>query len=1484
MKNTKSFKKIWLFLTAACVLIVIASLVLAFVLRNKATSDQNLTRSGALYWNVDRADFQSGIKRTPNGNGNYVVTFSSQGESQRIEVSSEVYANGIDMHEIVSLVFDENGVAVDYLTVPECTGGFFVSGFYVEQIDGDTVVCNSSAIYKGYRKSFEVTEDTQVYYAGGSGVLVGIPTQISVSDEIIAVMDTLGNITHVYVKPLEELPNLYWNVTRMFDSATKSTTRELSVGGYEFEMVHNGELITVKARDLKMASSIDAIGSQIMALSFDEEGYVSECIEGGKAANGYFASWYHVQNVTDGRINAVRVIQSNRGKTATAQMARDYVAYDVSGQGNVMGEVTELRPGDLITSLYNSRGEVCITFVIARKSGTQMYWNVERKRDSATGKSTRTPDANGWYHILLAVNGKQVTYKTKDRALVDSIDGRADKHFGLEIVDGIITKYFDPTTVYGGAVFGSWYDVTAISDDGVVTVERMSGSAKGTVLSSKMHEDCKIYNVSPTAQTVGQETTLQVGDRICGELDYNGEICIIYTVERLVESRIYWNVDRKWDSAKGVSTRMPAEDGYYYILLAVDGKQVTYKTKEQAIVNSIDGKADKHFGLKVRGDEIVKYYTPKQVTGGGVFGSWYDVTKYEDGELTVTRTINPNKGKVQSARLAEKCNIFDVSTAANTVGELTSLRIGDRICGVTNARGEVVTIFVVDNRYVDDAEFYWNLERQWDSTTGTTKRTPAADGWYYIKLATGGRQVTLKTQDYSIANAIDAKVDSYFGLTVEGDVIIRYCDPKMVVGGGVFGSWYDVTDLSDGKVTVKRTVGGSNQGKEQTAPLAPDYEVFNVSTAYNDFKGEKTSLRIGDRIVGHRDKNGKLVIAYVVERKDIPAEPDHFHCLCNGTVTGHSCDENTGWSAWTSSVRLPTSSGFYYLTKDIDLSSITAAMSIDAELHICLNGHTITGPTAKVAMWYVKGYLSISDCCGDGSVVTQSAQNGAAIHIFNKDRSGKFELYGGTLKAGGQSSACGLIFVGNNTSQTLPAYFNMYGGTLTGGNVTGNAGAVSLLTENAVFNMYGGSISGNAAKGNGSAVYVSANTAFNMYAGTVTGNTAANGAVYVLGTFKVAGAAKVSGNTGGNVYLPEGKTVTCADVTANASIGITMATNGVFTTLVDLKLKSVFVSDDGISISSLPDGRLLLVSGHAHCVCGGTVSGHNCDSVVSWTAWESTNILPTTSGYYYLTADVDLSARTAAYSMGTNVKLQLCLNGHTIKGPTAKTAIWYVKNYFSISDCVGGGTVLTQSTQNGAAIHIFNKERSGKFELYGGTLKASGQSNACGLIFVGNNTSQTLPAYFNMYGGTLTGGNVTGNAGAVSLLTKNAVFNMYGGIISGNAAKGKGGAVHIGADSIFNMAGGTITGNTAGTGAVYVIGTLKLSGNARIEGNTGGDIYLDTGSMTCDALKNGARFGITMKSPGTFLTGTVDLTEFFFSNDAAYTISFEESDMALIMM
>ena len=1462
--------------------ICILVLILAGVLSGCQQQQQEQTPATdvKLAWNVDGADFLGNIRRTPADSGNYIVDFAIGGERKRLEVTPEVYNKGIDIYSVVGLVQDENGLVTDFRTVEECTGGYYMNKFYVENIDGNKILCNSSAVYKGYQKTLELTEDIPVYRYGDTGPLTGMKTQVSQDDEIIAVQDENGEILVVYVSPVQDLPDMYWSIERQYNSTNKITSREPDATGcYSYDMVCNGELVTVKTREMRIANAMDAIAGRILVLEFDENGYVSGVREGGKVASGYYASWYNVQDVTDGVIIARRNAESKWGTIAKAAMASNYMAYDVSSP-ETMGQITELRPGDLITSLYDHRGCVFISFVLTRCPGTEVYWNVERMYNSATKLSTRKPDHDGWYRILLAVNGEQKIFKTKDKTLVQSIDARADKHFGLAVDGNVITGYYNPNDV-GGTMrtFGSWYHVTGIND-GMVQVERKSGSNKGKTAMAMMRSDCKIYDVTTTAGVVGEETDLRVGDQIVGQYDYNGDVYVIYVVNRLVESRIYWNVERKWDSTNGVSTRKPAEDGYYYILLAVDGQQVTYKTKDPYIVHSIDGKADKHFGLKRRGDEIIKYYTPAQVTGGGVFGSWYDVTYMEDGVITVTRTYSTNIGKTQTAKRATNCQIFDVTPAANMVGEVTNLRMGDRICGVTNTEGELVVIYVVEKRYISGTQFYWNLERKWDSKTGTTKRIPDADGWYHIKLATGGQQVTLKTQDYGIANSIDAKVDSYFSLKVEGDVITRYCDPKTTVGGGVFGSWYDVTDLSNGVVTVERTLSGSNHGKIQTAPMAEGCEVYNVSTTFDDFKGEKTTLRIGDRICGHKDKNGKLVIAYVVERTDAPAEPDHFHCLCGGTVSGHSCDETTGWSVWTSSVRLPTS-GYYYLTKDVNLSALTAAMSIDGELHICLNGHTITGPTAKISIWYVKNYFSISDCCGGGSVVTQSSQNGALLHINNKDREVTFELYGGTMKATGVSGSTGLIFVGNNANQTLPARFNMYGGALTGGNVTGGAGAVNVLTKNAEFNMYGGTISGNMAKGNGGAVHIGANTTFNIYGGTITGNTAGKGAVYVLGTLNVAGNANISCNAGGNVYLPAGKTVTCGDLTTDASIGITMEGSGVFTTLADTSLKSVFTSDESIKIAELTGGQLALVVEHTHCVCGGTVSGHSCDDGAIWTAWESANSLPATSGYYYLTKDVDLSARTSAYNMGTDVELHLCLNGHTIKGPTAKVSIWYVKKYFSISDCAGGGIVLTQSAQNGALLHINNKETEPVFELYGGTLKAGGKSGSTGLIFVGNNAKQTLPAYFNMYGGELTGGDVTGGAGAVNMLTKNSVFNMYGGIITGNTAQGKGGAVYVGAQATFNMEGGTITGNTGGTGTVYVVGTLKLSGPARIEGNSGGEIYIESGSVKVGTIETDAIFGIAMKTPGAFVTTAVDLTSHFVSTMSGYTVKYEDGKMVL---
>ena len=92
------------------------------------------------------------------------------------------------------------------------------------------------------------------------------------------------------------------------------------------------------------------------------------------------------------------------------------------------------------------------------------------------------------------------------------------------------------------------------------------------------------------------------------------------------------------------------------------------------------------------------------------------------------------------------------------------------------------------------------------------------------------------------------------------------------------------------------------------------------------------------------------------------------------------------------------------------------------------------------------------------------------------------------------------------------------------------------------------------------------------------------------------------------------------------------------------------------------------VEGHAaHCVCGKgsseTVDGHTHSA--SMPEWTGTATLSNdmSAGYYYLTANVQLTAPWTPAD-GT----VLCLNGHTITAPSNSYAM-HVSNKFTLTDC-----------------------------------------------------------------------------------------------------------------------------------------------------------------------------------------------------------------------
>ena len=240
---------------------------------------------------------------------------------------------------------------------------------------------------------------------------------------------------------------------------------------------------------------------------------------------------------------------------------------------------------------------------------------------------------------------------------------------------------------------------------------------------------------------------------------------------------------------------------------------------------------------------------------------------------------------------------------------------------------------------------------------------------------------------------------------------------------------------------------------------------------------------------------------------------------------------------------------------------------------------------------------------------------------------------------------------------------------------------------------------------------------------------------------------------------------------------------------------------------------------HSHCICGGSVSAgdHASHSDVVYTAWNGTDGISYTNNiaYVYLTENAALSGHLTV----DGKTLYLCLNGKTLA--SNGTAKIQVKNggRLVLCDCQGGGTFegATRNVWGGACIYLY---------------------------------TSTL----DMFGGKLTGGEVTGSGGggAIALDDQKCIFNMYGGEISGNNGNNYGGAIFRKYNAnipnttggTFNMYGGTIKDNTAKNGGAFFSttgGTINISGSVKINNNAasrwGGAICLRQDSNQVTTLK-----------------------------------------------
>ena len=539
-------------------------------------------------------------------------------------------------------------------------------------------------------------------------------------------------------------------------------------------------------------------------------------------------------------------------------------------------------------------------------------------------------------------------------------------------------------------------------------------------------------------------------------------------------------------------------------------------------------------------------------------------------------------------------------------------------------------------------------------------------------------------------------------------------------------------------------------------------------------------------------------------------------------------------ATWQGVDSLPSDSGYYYLTKDVTISSTWKPA--DGTV-LCLNGYGISlngnGPVIEVQPDVT---FTLCDCNGSGKgggITHASSSNGRGAGVLvgqsavtedtARTNTAVFNMYGGAIynnypwEAGGENAASASgVLIGGGT-------FNMYGGKITGNGLTDveSLGGGVFVANQGSFLMRGGEISGNHAT-EGGGVFVggsygyhdfsaSAGGTFTMSGGKITGNSGTGGGVYVSSgsdtSFTVSGSAQITGNTGSNVYLGEYKgqsnTIKVDGVLdRTASIGVSVETaNQVVAENISAENAKRFTSDNSkYSLQYDSTSQTLTLVGHdKHPICGDV----NCKEheTISWTAVSDLTKI-TRAGYYYLTQDVEIKD---SWSPANGVTL--CLNGHsiTLVGYDNPSVIELNSGIFTLCDCSGGKGKITHGYKTGSKIKYTGRGVSvygGMFTMYGGSITGNDYDYSGGGVHVRNAT-------FNMYGGSITG-NTSSPAGGVYVNEK-GTFNMNGGEISGNTSSSYGGGVYVYNGAEFTMTDGSITGNAASSnenksygGGVYV--------------------------------------------------------------------------------
>ena len=1464
-QNDKNSKKWILPVVALLVLAIVAGVALLLILPGNE-EPLNEVVSADLYWNVDRltytetAEIKGSSDRTAAADGNYYIRYAYKGQQMDLQIVDKQLVNWLDQRDLVGLIFDEEGVVIDAVE-PEEVATVVAKTNYISKVNGNEITLNSSIAMNGMETVITITENTGVYNVDRKAEVVGAIVEPGMMDQVSIYGNADGEVTHIYITEAAPNADIYWRLERKYDATTGQTARVPDENGvYSIEFALDGEYVTLKTKDISLVNYVDSQAPLTAAFAplFDKDGYIVEFVNVALCLRGkYLCNDYFITEIDGNNITATKYSGADEGKVVKFTMNDTcpiYMCCNGCYEHRIGEKITQLQVKDRFNLYTDLEGNPVMMFVTRRMAGNTVYYNLERQY--AKGATSREP-VNGYYVFEMIADGKKVVARTKDKAIASEIDAQYTQLMGLKLNGDIIERIYPLYCVTGGGDYATNRYVTMLSGPIFEAVYYTDFENKANAV---MSGDCKIYDATKDFFGVktGEETTINLYDRVTYAKNEKGEICTVFVTDRYIEGApIYYNISRKYDAKTESTTRVTDENDYYVFDMISGGKEVQVKTKNKALASFIDKQNAPFVALKVSGGIVeAAYPAVSTVKYGFKTANYHYVDKInKDGSFSTYYIIDGVKRKSQyTFHMTEDIKVYNVSLAYDkTRGEKTKLKEGDQIQAYAvyprlNPDVDISLIYVLNRKL--DAPLYKNVKQMYNWTTKETTREPNADGWYVFDLAAEGVVKQYKTMDKAIATQIDS-YDLGFTLVTDGDVITRVCSPSMSKGiHSSTGSFHDVMSVSGNKASLKRNQpNAANYGETTEVTFAKDCVFYDYSPYAENF-GAKTTLSIGDRIHCYTNQDGEVVVCFILYKNT--HEKGHIS-YCK------HCGKDVFWNPYTGSVGTPDA--HYYVTHDGNITyqgnvgDNTAAKKDQTDVVIDLNGHDMTTTNRG---FLVYGTLSILDTVGGGSITAGNdvGGNGGCIMVTNE---GTLNLYDGVLSAKLGKTATkigGVIYLSDK------AVMNMYGGKVVGGYAADRGG--NIIVNGGTLNISGGTIENGLAENNGNNIMATMGSTINISGGKITGDVIVNSKSSVV----LSGSPVITKGQLNGLSLATGVMVDVSGLNSDASVVI--AANGQFTGklanaqsylgcfIKEKNVDNIFVKDDALFYEKAPkdlnnadNSVLRFEDGTTKAVCP------YCERVVTWKALGSTDKKVDLTGgeHYYLAEDITYSGNEwLLRAPSTDAVSCFHLNGHNVTAPSGRLA----QGYPGILNIMGEGTVSGNFTHvsdknQGSTINTNTNNKNGAINLIGGTYTAPADNTQKSVVSVAGNGGTV-----NIYAGAKVESGIKNYSVFVGVAAlTDGTFGMYGGTLSGIVFMSAPYET-AGHRTILNISGGLIKGGVQFAATT----TVNLSGDPVISGSgivvpAGAKINL--GKLTGEA-------DILISAAGIFTTETADAVanvEFF---------------------